>query len=54
MNRASQYGASIHVHTHAPGTRCACSATRELGLWMLTAGFMVGIVTDLVVLYGGG
>jgi ZIP family zinc transporter len=27
---------------------------RELGLWMLTAGFMVGIVTDLVVVYGGG
>jgi ZIP family zinc transporter len=27
---------------------------RELGLWMVTAGFMVGIVTDLVVVYGGG
>jgi zinc transporter, ZIP family len=27
---------------------------RELGLWMLTAGFMVGIITDLVVVYGGG
>ena len=27
---------------------------RELGLWLLTAGFMVGIVTDLVVVYGGG
>jgi ZIP family zinc transporter len=27
---------------------------RELALWMLSAGFMVGIVTDLVVVYGGG
>ncbi len=27
---------------------------RELGLLMLTAGFMVGIVTDLIVTYGGG
>jgi ZIP family zinc transporter len=27
---------------------------RELGLWLLTAGFMVGITTDLVVAYGGG
>jgi len=27
---------------------------RELGLWMVTAGFMVGIITDLVVVYGGG
>jgi ZIP family zinc transporter len=27
---------------------------RELGLWMLSAGFLVGIVTDLVVIYGGG
>jgi ZIP family zinc transporter len=27
---------------------------RELGLWLLTAGFMLGIVTDLVVVYGGG
>jgi ZIP family zinc transporter len=27
---------------------------REIGLWMLTAGFMVGIITDLVVVYGGG
>src|SRR4051794_40013074 len=27
---------------------------RELGLLMLTAGFMVGVVTDLVVAYGGG
>ena len=27
---------------------------RELGLWMLSAGFLVGIVTDLVVVYGGG
>jgi ZIP family zinc transporter len=26
----------------------------ELGLWMLSAGFMVGIITDLVVVYGGG
>ena len=27
---------------------------RELGLWMVSAGFMVGIATDLVVAYGGG
>jgi ZIP family zinc transporter len=27
---------------------------REIGLWLLTAGFMVGVVTDLVVVYGGG
>jgi ZIP family zinc transporter len=27
---------------------------RELGLLMLTAGFMVGVVTDLIVKYGGG
>ena len=27
---------------------------RELGLWMLSIGFMVGIITDLVVVYGGG
>jgi ZIP family zinc transporter len=27
---------------------------RELGLWLLAAGFMVGVVTDLVVVYGGG
>jgi hypothetical protein len=27
---------------------------RELGLVMLSIGFMVGIVTDLVVVYGGG
>jgi ZIP family zinc transporter len=27
---------------------------RELGLSMVTAGFMVGIITDLVVVYGGG
>jgi ZIP family zinc transporter len=27
---------------------------RELGLWMVSAGFMVGIITDLVVVYGGG
>src|SRR5579884_2230781 len=27
---------------------------RELGLWMLTAGFMVGVITDLIVTYGGG
>jgi ZIP family zinc transporter len=27
---------------------------RELGLAMLSVGFMVGIVTDLVVVYGGG
>jgi ZIP family zinc transporter len=27
---------------------------RELGLAMLSVGFMVGIVTDLIVVYGGG
>jgi ZIP family zinc transporter len=27
---------------------------RELGLLMLSAGFMVGVVTDLIVTYGGG
>jgi ZIP family zinc transporter len=27
---------------------------RELGLLMVTAGFLIGIVTDLVVTYGGG
>jgi hypothetical protein len=27
---------------------------RELGLWMLAAGFFAGVLTDLVVVYGGG
>jgi ZIP family zinc transporter len=27
---------------------------RELGLLMLTAGFLIGVITDLVVTYGGG
>jgi ZIP family zinc transporter len=27
---------------------------RELGLWMISLGFTAGIVTDLVVVYGGG
>lgn len=27
---------------------------RELGLWMLAVGFMAGIGTDLIVVYGGG
>ncbi len=27
---------------------------RELGLWLLSAGFFAGVVTDLVVAYGGG
>jgi zinc transporter, ZIP family len=27
---------------------------RELGLLMVTAGFMVGVLTDLIVVYGGG
>ena len=27
---------------------------RELGLMMLTAGFLVGVLTDLIVTYGGG
>jgi len=27
---------------------------RELGLLMVSAGFMVGVITDLIVTYGGG
>ncbi len=27
---------------------------RELGLWLLACGFFVGVMTDLVVAYGGG
>jgi ZIP family zinc transporter len=27
---------------------------RELGLWMVSLGFMAGLLTDLVVVYGGG
>jgi ZIP family zinc transporter len=27
---------------------------RELGLWLLSVGFFVGVLTDLVVVYGGG
>jgi ZIP family zinc transporter len=27
---------------------------RELGLWLLSLGFLAGIATDLVVVYGGG
>ena len=27
---------------------------RELGLWLLSVGFIVGLLTDLVVVYGGG
>ncbi|MGE5407578.1 MAG: ZIP family metal transporter [Syntrophothermus sp.] len=27
---------------------------RELGLWLLSAGFFVGVLTDMVVVYGGG
>lgn len=27
---------------------------RELGLWLLSAGFFAGILTDLIVAYGGG
>jgi ZIP family zinc transporter len=27
---------------------------RELGLWLLAAGFMAGVITDMVVVYGGG
>jgi ZIP family zinc transporter len=27
---------------------------RQLGLWLLATGFFVGVVTDLVVVYGGG
>jgi ZIP family zinc transporter len=27
---------------------------RELGLWMVAAGFMAGVITDLIVVYGGG
>ena len=27
---------------------------KELGLWLLCAGFAVGLLTDMVVAYGGG
>jgi hypothetical protein len=27
---------------------------RELGMWLLGLGFFAGVVTDLVVAYGGG
>lgn len=27
---------------------------RELGLWFLSAGFFLGVATDVVVAYGGG
>jgi zinc transporter ZupT len=27
---------------------------RELALWLMAAGFLVGVVTDMVVVYGGG
>jgi ZIP family zinc transporter len=27
---------------------------RELGMWLLAVGFMVGVLTDLIVVYGGG
>jgi ZIP family zinc transporter len=27
---------------------------RELGLWLLTLGFITGVVTDMIVAYGGG
>jgi ZIP family zinc transporter len=27
---------------------------RELGLWLLSAGFFLGVATDMVVAYGGG
>jgi hypothetical protein len=27
---------------------------RELGLWLLAAGFVAGVITDMVVVYGGG
>jgi hypothetical protein len=27
---------------------------RELGLWLLATGFMAGVITDMVVVYGGG
>jgi zinc transporter, ZIP family len=27
---------------------------RELGMWLLAVGFMVGVITDLIVAYGGG
>ena len=27
---------------------------RELALWLLSAGFLCGVVTDLIVVYGGG
>jgi len=27
---------------------------RELGLWLLAAGFMLGVATDMIVALGGG
>jgi ZIP family zinc transporter len=27
---------------------------RELGLWLLSLGFLAGLITDLIVVYGGG
>ena len=27
---------------------------REIALWALTAGFMIGLITDMIVVYGGG
>ena len=36
------------------GTPCGRYGRRELGLLMVTAGFAAGVVTDLVVAYGGG
>ena len=36
------------------GTACAATATASSGLWLLSAGFLAGVVTDLVVVYGGG
>ena len=27
---------------------------RELGMWMLGAGFLLGFATELIIAYGGG
>ena len=45
-------GAILYVSARS-GPACAASGTRELGLYMLGIGFLLGIATDLVVAYGG-
>ena len=33
---------------------CGATGTASSGLWLLSLGFMAGLVTDMVVVYGGG